>query len=185
MLVTAALLLSPTARADDARKDLVLVYGDNFILVLKEPKGWVSDTKEAPKFGANVILYPKGVKPDDADALIQVQVNKKEGEDIDAKMLSDIQTYKKNRPEVAFAPMVVTHPKYKTVSKLFLVKDKYYQYVTYLNPGPAVPLLLSAQLARFQMKATKEELGAYEDVVHSLAVSPKAKGTRVPPGGPQ
>jgi hypothetical protein len=186
-LLTLAATLSPgaTARADNADKSSVLIYGEDYILILKEPPGWVSDTKQASKFGAHVILYPRGKQPDDADALIQIQVNRKDGEDIDDKLLSDVQSYKKQHPEVAFAPMEVAHPRYKTTSKLFLVKDKYYQYVTYLNPGPSVPLLLSAQLARFQRKATKEELGAYEEVVRSLAVSVKSKsGKKAPKGGP-
>ncbi len=78
--------------------DQLLVYGDNFLFSVKEPPGWIGDTKNAQKFGSNVILRESGQPPNSFSGLIRIRVNDKTDENISADLEEDMRSYRVQYP---------------------------------------------------------------------------------------
>jgi hypothetical protein len=167
MLVAGAVLL-PGSLTAQPKLDALIVYGDGFVFSVKEPAGWRGDTRNAGQYSANVIFYPDLQSPGSASVVIRVLVADKTDEDIERDLDADMKEYRLRYPTVAFDAFPVTHPSYRVVSKLFRIHDRFYEYVSYLNPGPAKKLMFSVSMNSPGVPATRDEAQAYLAVAASL-----------------
>ena len=46
--------------AEREKMDNLIVFGDEFMFVVKEPPGWTGDTENAAKMGVNILFYRNG-----------------------------------------------------------------------------------------------------------------------------
>ena len=164
-LVTA---LSKSSADEEKKLDNLIVYGGGFMFSVKEPSGWTGDTTNAAKLHANILFYKKGEINQIPRAIIFVRVNEKSDECVEKDLEWDMEQYRKQCPKIQFKDISVSHPHYKTYSKLFFVKDSFYEYVTYINPGVGKPLTFSAAMNVPKVEATKDALAAYRQVIETL-----------------
>lgn len=150
--------------------DQLLVYGDNFVFSVKEPLGWSGDTTNADKFQSNVILHESGLPPDSFSGLIRIRVNNKEDENTSADLEEDMRDYKAQYPKVQFKDLSIKNPRYLCLAKVFYVPGEFYEYVTYVNPGPKKPILFSVSMNTQKLEASAKELEAYKSAVQSLTL---------------
>jgi len=148
----------------------LLVYGDGFAFAVREPQGWTGDTTVAADYSANVIFYSSSAKPDRAGVLIRVSVIDKTDENIQADLEADMKGYRAHYRRISFEDFTACHPTYRTVSKLFAVPGRFYEYVTYVNPGPAKKQLFALSMNKQIAEATSQELAAYREVLASLSM---------------
>jgi hypothetical protein len=148
--------------------DQLLVYGDNFLFSVKEPAGWKGDTASAEKFQSNVVLRDATQSAAGVAGLIRVRLNDKTDENISADMEADIRSYRAQYPKVQFKGIVIKNPAYPAVAKVFYVPGQFYEYVTYMNPGPGKPFIFSVSMNTQTSEATAKQLGAYETTLASL-----------------
>ena len=126
--------------------DQLLVYGDNFLFSLKEPPRWSGDTTNAEKFQSNVILHESGQPPESSAGLIRIRVNDKTDENTSADLEEDMRSYEAQYPKIQFKNLSVKNPRYLCLAKTFYIPGQFYEYVTYVNPGPKKPVLLSVSM---------------------------------------
>ncbi len=165
ILALTAVLVLPVPHAAAAG---LIVYGTDFAFSVAEPPGWVGDTESAAQMDANIVLYRRGQPPDPSHGMIRVRVNKKTDENTAADLEADENAYRSRYPKVVFKSLAVSHPTYSVSSKLFAVPDEFYEYVTYLNPGPSLHFMLSISMNTGKKAASEEELKAYQSVVASI-----------------
>ena len=176
LVILSIVLVARVTRADaDAnavrakpKGDGLLVYGDGFMFAVKEPSGWKSDIQNAARLGANIAFYHAGESPESAVALIRVRVSGKADENTMGDLQADMDGYRQEYAGVAFEDTAVAHPRYRTFAKLFLVKDTFFEYVVYLNPGKGVPFILSVSMNKQRTRATKAEFESFQEVVRTL-----------------
>ena len=132
----------------EKKTDSLLVYGEGFLFSVKEPPGWVGDTENAGKYGANVIFYPAAQKGKKGGIMIRVLIADKVDENTADDLAHDMTGYKRNFPKIKFEEITVTHPSYRVFPKIFTVPGRFYEYVAYLNPGPKRKLMFSASMSR-------------------------------------
>ncbi|WP_158752973.1 hypothetical protein [Dyella sp. S184] len=168
VLLCASVLAAPVAKLDS-----LLVYGEGFMFSVKEPAGWVADTQHAAAYQANVLVYEKSSTWKQSDSLIRVRITDKVDEHVESDLAADMDGYKKDYPNVQFKNFVASNPKYRTYPKLFFVPNQFYEYVTYVNPGPSSPLMFSVAMSTHTNEATKEQLTAFDNVVSSLIMLKK------------
>lgn len=154
--------------AEEKKLDRLIVYGKDFAFSVKEPEGWVADTSNAIKLNANIIFYETGETFQTAKVFIFVRVNDKSEEQVEKDLEWDMEQYLKRYPRVQFRDIPISHPSYKTYSKLFYVQDNFYEYVTYINPGQGKPLTLSSAMNVQKIEALKETFAAYKEVTETL-----------------
>jgi len=169
-VVVIAVMCMNAFAGEEKKLDSLLVQGEGFIFGVKEPPGWKADTSNAVNARANILFYKPGDSLQTAKALIFVRVNKKSDEYVEKDLEWDMDQYKKQYPNVQFKDIQVFHPKYKTYSKLFYIKETFYEYVTYINPGAGKPVTLSAAMNLQRNEASKEELDAYQKVIETLVL---------------
>jgi hypothetical protein len=150
--------------------DQLLVYGNDFIFSVKEPPGWNGDTINAEKFQSNVILHESGQPSDSLSGLIRIRVNSKEDENTSADLEEDMRDYKARYAKVQFKDLSIKNPRYLCLAKVFYVPGEFYEYVTYVNPGPKKPLLFSVSMNTQKSEASAKELEAYKSAVQSLTL---------------
>jgi len=164
------LCASCPAYANDAPPlDHLIVYGEGFSFVVKEPPGWTGDTQNASRVGANVVFYRAGEKLTSASTLIRVRLGSKVDEDTAADLKYDMDGYRSKYPKVRFINLSVTHPRYSVFSKLFFLPDSFAEYVVYLNPGSEAKFLFSASMNKQKEQASAEELAVFQTVVESIS----------------
>ncbi len=56
------------------------------------------------------------------------------------------------------------------LGKRFYIPGQFYEYVTYVNPGPKKPVLLSVSMNTQKLEASEKELEAYKSAVQSLTL---------------
>jgi hypothetical protein len=162
-------LAGVTQRSNAQQKlDQLLVYGDDFIFSVKEPSGWNGDTTNAGKFQSNVVLHETGQPPESFSGLIRIRVNDKVDENTSADMAEDMRSYRARYPKVRFKDLSVGNPQYRCLAKVFYVPGEFYEYVTYVNPGPKKPVLFSISMSSEKSEASVRELEAYGSAVKSL-----------------
>jgi len=164
-IIVSALSLSISAQQ---KLDQLLVYGDNFLFSVKEPTGWQGDTATAEKFQSNVVLHEATQPVDSLDGLIRVRLNDKTDENISEDMEADIRSYRAEYPKIQFRDVAIKNPAYPAVAKVFYVPGKFYEYVTYMNPGLGKPFIFSVSMNSQKSEATAKQLAAYESTLASL-----------------
>ncbi len=169
---TALLILLLIFAAQESRADPagLIVYGSDFVFTVREPWDWKGDIEAASHYGSNVVFYRRSETPRNVTTLIVVNVSTKSDEDTAADLEYDMSRYRRRYPGVLFKDIEVSSPRYRHFTKLFCVPDKFYEYVTYLNPGPASHFLLSVSMNTQIHAATPEEIAVYRTVVGSLGL---------------
>ncbi len=168
--LTACFLLAPVSLRAEPKLDNLLVYGQGFFFSVKEPTGWHGDTKNAAQYSANIIFYPKADSPNDAPVLIRVTIVDKTDEDIEKDLAADMNEYRLRYPAAVFKSLPVAHPVYQVVSRIFTVPQQFFEYVSYVNPGPNKKLMFSVAMNKQHLAGTEAEMTAYRAVVASLAM---------------
>jgi len=108
------------ARSGKKMKGLI-VYGEGFSFMVKEPDGWRSDIgKIAGKYGANVVFLPSAQESRKLDVTIRVRVNQKQDENTIEDLNCDMQEYSQKYPEAEFSDLAAAHGEYATFAKLVL-----------------------------------------------------------------
>ncbi len=151
----------------------LVVYGDDFMFVVKEPKGWQGDVENAPKLSAGVVLYRDKETFEKHSILIIVRMAGKVDENTEEDLAHEMRGFRTLYPDAEFSPLPVKHPSYASFSKVFSVPKSRHEYVTFLNPGASVPYLFSIAMDTGKQKATAGELEAYREVVRSLEFIPQ------------
>ena len=146
--------------------DELIVYGDGFSFVVSEPANWTGDSSNAIKLNANIIFYTK--QRSENPAIIRVRVNSKLDENTNEDLNYDMEQYKTKYPEINFKNISVTHPRYSVYPKLFYIPNDFYEYVTYINPGPDFNKMFSVSMNIQKREATEDEFNAYKKVIESL-----------------
>jgi len=164
-IIVSTLSLSSFAQQ---KLDQLLVYGNNFLFSVKEPVGWKGDTVSAEKFQSNVVLHETAQAADSLTGLIRVRLNEKTDENISADMEADIRSYKAQYPKIQFKDIAVNNPAYPAVAKVFYLPGKFYEYVTYMNPGLRKPFIFSVSMNSQESEATAKELEAYRSTLPSI-----------------
>jgi len=154
--------------AEEQKLDNLLVYGEGFLFRVKEPPGWKGDCSNAANIHANILFYKQEESFQTAKALIYLRVNDKTDENVEKDLEWDMEQYRKRYPNIQFKDIPVSHHEYKTYSKLFYIKETFYEYVTYINPGEGKPHTISAAMNVQRKEASEEELAAYQKVIETL-----------------
>jgi hypothetical protein len=156
--------------AEEGRKDALLVYGEGFAFSVKEPRGWRGDIEAAQKYGANIVFFPEAAESRSANVTIRLRVSQKVDENTAADLEADRDAYRREHPQVQFGELRSRHLRYETFSALFYQPGTFYEYVSYLNPGPKYGIILSVAMSKVRSSATESELEAYEMVLDSVTV---------------
>ncbi len=159
-----------SSASEGKKLDNLIVYGEGFIFSVKEPSGWIGDTMNAARLHANLLFYRNGETSQSAKEIIAVRVNKKSDEHVEKDLRWDMEQYKEQYPTVQFKDVSVSHPNYRTYAKVFFVKDTFYEYVTYINPGAGKSLMFSAAMNVPKAEAATEALAAYREVIRTLTL---------------
>jgi hypothetical protein len=174
LIVLLSLLLLPPSLWAEAKKrtekklDSLLVYGQGFMFSVKEPSGWVGDIENAKKLSANIIFYPVSQRYETAQTIIRVLIVSKVDENTQGDLSHDMQEYLAQYPGVKFEKITITHPTYRVFPKLFVVPGEFYEYVTYINPGPQKKLMFSVSMNKQKMEAATSDFDAYQKIIASL-----------------
>jgi hypothetical protein len=171
-LIHLAILNSPVLSQNQIA-DRLVVYGNGFRFGVKEPQGWLGDTEHASVLSSNIIFYPKGDTITSPYGVIRVRVNDKVDENTAADLAADMDDYKSNFADIQYDDLNVSHPEYKCFPKVFYVEGKFYEYVTYVNPGSGISYILSVSLSTQKLRATPAQLSAYAEIVASLKCARK------------
>jgi hypothetical protein len=126
-IIVIVIAVLDTFAAEEQELDNLLVYGERFLFRVKEPPGWKADISNASKIHANILFYKREESFQTAKALIFLRVNDKSDENVEKDLEWDMEQYKKRYPNVRFNEIPVSHPKYKTYSKLFYIKGTFYE----------------------------------------------------------
>jgi hypothetical protein len=162
--VFAAALLRPPAIFGG-----LLVYGEGFAFTVAEPAKWKGDIKSAAQWGANIMFYPQGESLSAPGTIvIRIGVFDKTDEDTSKDLEADMNQYRSKYPKVAFKDIDGIKAQYKAWPRLFYLAKTFYEYVTYLNPGPEHRKLISISMNKPGTPATADELHAYQAVVQSF-----------------
>jgi len=157
-------------KSDTAKMSSLMVYGDNFMFSVKEPDGWTGDIDNAAKYDANIIFYKSKSDVEQGGALVQVYNFKKQDEKTEDDLKYDVKHYEKKYSNLKQQDLVVTHQDYKCYAKLVYVKDQFYQYIVYVNPGAKYKSGISVAMNISKRAATADELKAFTEIIASLTM---------------
>lgn len=153
----------------DQKMNGLLVYGQGFMFSAKEPDGWHGNTDEiARHYNSNLIFIPESKTSRAAHVNIRIRVNHKETTAPSEDMQTDMTGYKKQYPNVKFANISVSHPKYQIAEKLFYTENDYYEYVVYVDPGSGVNKNFSVVMSKESKPATPDEMKTFQAVLESI-----------------
>ncbi|MBI3500442.1 MAG: hypothetical protein HY063_01505 [Bacteroidetes bacterium] len=150
--------------------DNIIIYGDSFLFSIHEPKGWTGDVDNAKNYNSNIIFYQskEGLKK---NTLIQVLTYKKQDEEVNKDLESDVSNFKEKNHDLKEQTNEVSNKKmYPAFSKLVYVENVFYQYIAYVNPGKEFHNAFSVSMNIAKRTATKEEISAFKEIVSSLVV---------------
>jgi hypothetical protein len=173
-LVKGAVALTIAVAASTARADGLIVYGDKWAFSVVEPKEWHGDIQLAERYQVNIVFLPEQASSKAADVTIRIRVNSKTDEEISKDLAADMEEYRAKYPKVTFTDLAVSHARYPVVSKLMSVRNEFFEYVAYLNPGKEYPYVLSVAMSKARVAASTEELAAFRKVLASLQFMRKA-----------
>ena len=158
--------------AQDTTKtmDALIVYGEGFSFKVKEPKNWIGDIENASKYYSNIVFYESPEKLKEGGALIQVIAYTRHNENTMEDLEYDLETYKKDYPDIEFKDFEVEHEDYECFSKVAYLKDEFFHYITYINPGKEYKNCISIVMNINERYANEEEFKAYKKIIESLFV---------------
>jgi len=162
--------LSFGQKKDSTKMDVLMIYGDSYIFSVKEPNGWIGDVKIAEKYYSSILFYQNKKDIKKGGTIIQVYNFKKKDEQTENDLIYDIDSYKKDYQNLIEKDLLVTHKDYKCFSKLIFLKDNFYQYIVYINPGPEYKSGISVSMNISKRPATESELSAFNEIISSLVM---------------
>ena len=171
ILSTTIILLSSYlsyGQLDSAKMDNLIVYGETFSFNVKEPNDWIGDIDNAAKYHSNIIFYKDKKELENGGAIIQVLAFTKQDEKTNKDLEYDISTYERDYEKLKQKDFSVIHKEYKCYPKLVFVKDEFYQYIVYINPGEKYKNGISISMNTSKREANTEELEAFLSIIESL-----------------
>ncbi|HEY0512877.1 MAG TPA: hypothetical protein VGH73_13290 [Thermoanaerobaculia bacterium] len=166
---------APSPAQAEAKKDVLTITGKGFAATVHQPEGWAGEVEAAKKYHGNLLFTPTAEDGKAGGAVILVSVEPKYDENVDLHLQRDIQSYRKQSPDIEIADLDVKHPTYATYPKSFSKAGDFYYYVAYVNPGNSFPHSFYVGLSKKKVPATPAELAAYRDVLESLRMIPQAE----------
>lgn len=165
-------LAEPAARRGGA---FLRVQGEGFRFEVTEPAGWHADTGHADALRCDVLFYRLAGALEDADAIgvIRVRLHHKVSEDLRSDMAIREAYYRRQFPRLELRQLTAFHPGDRVCAEELSVQGRLHEYLAYINPGPRDPVLFSVALSSGRLPASEADLGAFQEVVHSLAVVAK------------
>jgi len=160
----------------------MIVHGEDWAFVVREPEGWRGDCEDAAKLHANVAFYRSTESFGTMSSVIRIRVNTKVDEDTAKDLAHDMQGYRAEYPKLKFEDLEVSHMDYRLFPKLFYVPDSFYEYVVYMNPGNKFKYTLSISMNIQKRPATKQELMVFKEIVSTLIFMKKYDEKHPPPG---
>lgn len=157
-------------KAPTPEPSALLISGDGFSFMVQEPPGWTGDTDRARQYGVSVVFFPSVAESKAADVTIRVRIDEKSHENLAEDLSADMNGLRQRYPEMKAAELDVKHPVYATFPKLFYSPGSFFEYVTYLNPGPQFPFSLAVAMSKAKSAASPGELAAFASVVRSINV---------------
>jgi len=148
--------------------DNLVIYGDTFMISLKEPPGWTADSKAHASEHVNLVLHRNKQGDGSARPSIRILVTDKTDEKTEEDLKYDMEGYRKKYPGVQFKDVIMKHPEYRAFPKIFYVEGSFYEYVTYLNPGKSFRYLIAISMNLQKAEATSEDLQAYSLLIGSI-----------------
>ena len=167
LLIPILVLIGVTVQAAD-KPGSVTVQGDGFTISAMEPQGWKGDSVNAGLAHVNLFYYRTSENIQNAKTPIKVLVSKKTDENTAEDLKYDMESYRKQYPDVKFKDMPLKHPTYRTYAMLFYVKNGFHEYVTYLNPGKSFPYIISVSMTVQKKTASREDMRTYAAIVGSV-----------------
>lgn len=161
------------AEEEQRKEGPLVVFSDDFMFSVKEPKGWTADIENAPKLAAGVIFYRDTETFEKRSLTIAIRISKKVDEDTAKDLEHDMAQFKTLYPDAEFLPLKATRKGYATFAQLFAIKNSSYHYVCYANPGKDAPYLLVVFMEKLKKKADQKELKAFQDIVRTLDWIPR------------
>jgi hypothetical protein len=152
----------------------LLVHGKGLAFSVEEPAKWKGETESASRWNADVIFYKQGTSPSDsASVVIRVGIFPKKDEATWKDLEADMNEYRIMYPKVAFKDLDGIKSRYKVWPKLFYMPGTFFEYVTFLNPGPEHHQVVSISMNKSDTPATADELSAYQTVIQSFVLVPE------------
>ncbi len=153
---------------DSIKMNSLIVYGDDFTFMVKEPDNWIGDIDNASKYYSNIIFYKSLEDLNSGGTLIQVLVFKKHDENTIEDLKYDVNSNKEKYKNLEEKELIVKHENFKCFSKLVYKENNFYQYISYINPGEKFKNGLSVSMNISKREATEKELQAYKSIIESL-----------------
>jgi len=156
--------------SDTSKWKNLIVYGKDFSFGVKEPEGWKGDIDHAADYNSNIIFYKSKEDLDNGGALVQVYNFSKQDEKTEEDLKYDIKSYEDKYQDLKKEDLKVSHKEYKCYSKMVYVKNKFYQYTVYVNPGVKYKSGVSVAMNISKRPATEDELKAFREIIASLVM---------------
>lgn len=175
-LLAAAGAVVVGAEEENRREGPLVVFSDDFMFSVKEPKGWTADIENAPKLSAGIVFYQQAESFEKRGTTISIRISKKVDEDTAKDLAHDMEQFRSLYPDVEFLPLKAVRKGYKTFAKLFAIRNSSYHYLCYVNPGKDAPYLFVVFMEKQKKKAEDKELKAFREIVKTLDWLPKEEG---------
>lgn len=153
-----------------AKPDSLIVNTEQLSFAVREPSDWRGDTVAASKYDASIVFFPSNELSKSADVTIRIRLIRKVDEHVANLLAAGMDGYRKKYSDIQFADLMIDHPTYATYSKLCFVPRRFYDYVTYINPGKDAPYVLSVELSVAKRPANEYERTALDSVARTLRV---------------
>ena len=116
------------------------------------------------------ILREIGQALESSSGLIRIRIDDKVDENTSADLKEDMRGYRAQYPKIQFGDLPVKNQRYLCVAKVFYIPGGFYEYVTYVNPGPGKPAFFPVSMNSQKSEASAKELDAYKSAVQSLTL---------------
>ena len=116
-------------------KDAMIVYGQNFAFSIKEPANWNGYTEDAYKYTVNAYFCLSNSNFNNSPAVIYIRILDKAGYEVKKHLEIDMKNFKKKKKKIEFKEFKINKLNYKFASKIYIIDDKFVDYLCYLDPG--------------------------------------------------
>lgn len=152
------------------KENTLTVYGDGFKYSVDLPDGWQADTAASNELYVNLAIYETGVEEDQVNGrtIIQVYTFKKENSNLKDDLNLDISNLMEEHKDLELNEFMINAGGFKCNSKLAFVKNEFYQYLVYMDPGKKYKSAVSVSMNTGNKKATDSEIKAIRKIVGSV-----------------
>ena len=158
---------NPPAAKTEAQPGVVTVTGKDYSLTVRTPEGWRADTETAKQYHGNVMFTQKA----GGGAKVMLAVEHKFDENTALLIQGDVNSIRKQYPNLQLADLDVKHPRYATFTKTLSLPGQFFQYEVFMNPGSMYANVVYVGMSTSKDPATPAELAAYKEIVQSVELA--------------